>query len=281
MRGTRTLEKALNPPQPERGEPAFARRIEAALARKWVKPAILFVVLIMLWEIMVRVHILKPVQVPPPSVVLITLAGGFFHGDYLLQTGITFYRVLVSFGIAIVFGLLIGLLIGRYASVARTFEPFIYMAYPVPMIAFLGVFIVWFGFGDTTKIIIPTLSAFFPVAINTIVGVRKINPLVIRAARDLGTKEVRLLKDIIFPASLPIIFGGLKLGGGLAFLATIVVEMLMGADRTGLGYLVQDAGFSYTPEVAFAVAAVVGIMGILFNSLIEFAHKRSVPWQEI
>lgn len=265
----------------DRRRPASGRHMERALAAIPVKPAILLVVLLLVWEAMVRVRILKPFQVPPASTVLVTLGNGFFNGQYLSQAGITLYRVALGFGIAILFGLVVGLLIGRYATLARTFEPFIYLAYPVPMIAFLGVFIVWFGLGDTTKIIIPSLSAFFPVAINTIVGVRRINPLVVNAARDLGANEGQLLKDVIFPASLPIIFGGLKLGGGLAFLATVVVEMLMSSDRTGLGYLVQDAGFVYTPEVAFAVAAVVGIMGILFNGLIEFAEKECVPWKEL
>lgn len=243
------------------------------------KPLLLAVAILLFWEFSGSVRILNPVQFPSVTLIAPAFWKGVSSGSYLLHAAFTLYGIAISFTLAMIGGITIGLLIGRYLHIARTLEPFIYLLYPVPMIAFIGVFIVWFGTGDTIKIGITALSAFFPVVVNTIVGVRTINPTLIRVGRDLGVSELQLLKDIIFPASLPVLFGGLRLAIGLSILSTVIIEMLFNPENKGLGFLLEDAAFLFQPDKAFAVAVVVAVLGVSLTALVERSERKIIPWR--
>lgn len=255
--------------------PIPERHLRAVPAR----PVLLVAAILLVWEFSVGTRLLNPVQFPSLTVIAPAFWKGFSTGSYLVHLASTLYGIAVSFTLALLGGVTVGLFIGRYLHIARTLEPFIYLLYPVPIIAFIGVFIVWFGTGDTIKIGITALSAFFPVVVNTIIGVRTIRPTLIRAGQDMGASELQLLKDVLFPASLPVLFAGLRLAIGISILSTVVVEMLFNPDNRGLGFLLADAAFLFQPDKAFAVACVVAVLGVSINALVERIERRAIPWR--
>lgn len=251
------------------------RRLRAVSAR----PVLLVAAILLVWEFSVGTRLINPVQFPSLTLIAPALWKGVSGGSYLVHGASTLYGIAVSFTLALVGGVTVGLFIGRYVRIARTLEPVIYLLYPVPMIAFIGVFIVWLGIGDTIKIGITALSAFFPVAVNTIIGVRTIRPTLIRAGQDMGASELQLLKDVLFPASLPVLFAGLRLAIGISILSTVIIEMLFNPENRGLGFLLEDAAFLFQPDKAFAVASVIAIVGVSLNSLVERLERRVIPWR--
>ena len=230
--------------------------------------------LVLVWEIGALITHQPERLLPRPSVVARTLIDQWdmlvIHGSVtLLEAGLGFLLSLavgVPLAIAIVYS----------ETLEKIIYPLLLASQAVPKIAIAPLFIIWLGFDLTPKIIIAFLIAFFPIVIDTVVGLRSIDPEMLQLAQSMGTAGVKSFIKLRLPNALPNLFGGLKVAITLAVVGAIVGEFV-GADQ-GLGYLLQVAAGNLDAPLLFASMAVLSLMAILLFLSIEWAERLLLPW---
>ncbi len=199
-----------------------------------------------------------------------------FKGSLLNDTIASVQRVLFGFFIASVLGIFLGLLCGVNKWISRLIFPILELLRPIPPIAWIPLAILWFGIGNNPAYFLVFLGAFFPIFSNTYLGVSSVEETYKRAAYSLGATPKAIITDIIFPASLPQIFAGLKIGLGVGWMVVIAAE-LVGA-QSGLGYMIQLNRFLLnSPEILTGMVT-IGLVGFLLNLLITKIEKLAIPW---
>lgn len=188
-------------------------------------------------------------------------------------------RILLGFGIATVLGVALGLLIGQYRSARGLLFPLFETLRPVPAIAWVPMAIMLWPTNETSIVFITFLGSFFPILLNTIHGVNSVDPVLLRAARCLGTSEFGLLRQVVLPASLPHIFTGLAIGMGVAWVSLIAAEMISG--QFGIGYFTWEA-YSLIEYADIAIGMIViGVLGLLCSGAIRILGTMLMPWMAI
>lgn len=246
----------------------------AWLATGWLP----ILVLLAFWEEFARTGLVTPFMLPSLSAVLGRIANDAASGELLINAGLTLYRALAGFLIAGVCGIVLGLLIARLPFVRWFFDPIISVAFPMPKIAFLPIFILWFGFFDVSKIWMVVFSTIFPVVTGTAVGIQGVEHEILWSARSLGTGERRLLWQIMLPAALPQILTGLQVALPLALIVTIVTEMSMGGYGIG-GSMLQASRFADSRGV-FAGIVVTAVIGYALVKGMALARHRLLIWHQ-
>ncbi len=221
----------------------------------------------LIWEAFARSGLFPPVLAP--SVVLIGSALGrmVLSGAMLRHALYTLYRVLFGFILAGVTGVLIGILMGRFRRVERFFLPLVSVLMPIPSLAWVPVFILWFGLGNAATIALVFYAATFPVIYNTWTGVRSVNRLWIRSAEAMGADEKALFWKVVLPGSLAFVITGLRQAFARAWIAVVGGEMIA-ATNWGLGWVIFDSKEFLNTDVMMASLAVIGIIGFAFERLI-------------
>lgn len=180
-------------------------------------------------------------------------------------------RVLSGWGLGILFAIPAGLLIGRIELLRRIFEPFIDFLRFIPAIGFLTLFLMWFGAGEKSKIVLIFYATVFVILINTIVGVLSIDKNRLQAARSLGASEVQIIYSVLIPSALPHIFTGVRLGLGGAFTSIVAAEML--AAKEGIGFLIYTSRLYFRTDWIFVGLLTLGLMGYISDRLIRLLGK--------
>jgi len=180
-------------------------------------------------------------------------------------------RVLSGWGLGILFAIPVGLLIGRIELLRRIFEPFIDFLRFIPAIGFLTLFLMWFGAGEESKIILIFYASVFVILINTIVGVLSIDKNRLQAARSLGASEFQILYSVLIPSAIPYIFTGIRLGLGGAFISIVAAEML--AAKEGIGFLIYTSRLYFRTDWIFVGLLTLGLMGYISDRLIRLFGK--------
>ncbi|MFZ0424720.1 MAG: ABC transporter permease, partial [Xanthobacteraceae bacterium] len=192
------------------------------------------------YEAVARSGYFAPALMPPLGDVATTLVDSILDGSMLLHAGATLYRVMIGFVLAVGIGLPLGVLMGRFRPVENFFLPLTSALMPIPSLAWVPVFILWFGLGNTVTILIVFYAALFPMLLNTWTGVRAVNPIWLRAAGAMGADEHALFWKVIIPGASPFIIAGLRQSFLRAWIAVIGAEMLA-ASNYGLGWVIFDA----------------------------------------
>jgi ABC-type nitrate/sulfonate/bicarbonate transport system permease component len=234
-----------------------------------------------LWSLLaglvVVLELFNPIFLPGPWLVagsLVELASKGQLGGHVVAT---LERVVIGFSTGAALGVGLGLAAGQLRPVRDLVEPVVELVRPIPPLAVLPLFIVWVGIGEPSKVGFITYATFFPIFLTTVTGVRQIDPLLLRAARSLGARGVRLFARVILPAALPDILTGLRLGVALAFFVIVISEFI-GAEH-GLGYLINDGrNFFLVPQMLGA-AVVLGLLGYAGNGLVRLLERRLTRWQ--
>src|SRR4030095_6440532 len=169
-------------------------------------------------------------------------------------------RIALGFGLGALAGVTVGLAIGVFSLLDAIGNPVIAATFPVPKIALLPLLILWLGIGEASKVAVITLGVFFPMAINTYTGVRHADPLLIRAAVSFGAGRWSLVRKVMLPSALPMIFAGLKLGAGTALLLLVAAEMI--AASTGIGFLVLNAQNLMETTTLMVGIVVLSLLGL-------------------
>jgi NitT/TauT family transport system permease protein len=250
---------------------------------------ILPVVILVLWELCGRLEFIPAGLLPPPS----RVATGWwawafgpaglglnpYSGTWAGNVAFSSLRVFEGFAVAIVLGVPLGILIGWSRLAARLVDPTVQALRPVPITAWLPFSIAIFGIRDIGSIFLIALGAFYPIVINSAHGARDVGRNLIRAAEMMGASPLQLLWRVAFPAALPAIFTGLRIGLGIAWTAVIVSEMV--AVKSGLGYVLWDAYYVGRMDVVIADMVSIGLMGFLSDLVIVLIERRALGWKHM
>lgn len=236
------------------------------------------VAFVVIWEIVARLNWIDVRFWPAPSSILDALAKMTSSGEIFRHLNISLVRLILGFALGAIPGLILGLAMGLFRWLRTILDPFIAFAYPIPKSSILPLIMLIFGLGEMTKIVTIALGVFFLVLINTIAGVRNINPIYLDAAKNFGAGYVDTIIHVALPGALPLIFAGLKLGLGAGLILIVIAEMV-GA-RIGLGYLIWESWQSFSVARLYVGLIVIGLLGYLTSIIMEELEKRLVPWKE-
>jgi NitT/TauT family transport system permease protein len=213
---------------------------------------------------------------PPFSKVMETLLQFVRSGTILANVGSSLQGLVFGFGLSLVFGLILGALMGRYRYVEKALDVYVHALFVCPSIVFAPIFFAIFGLSDAARIAIIVVYSTFVIVINTTTAIRTVDPSLVEMARSFGCREHQIFVRILLPASLPLVFAGIRLGMGRAVKGMINGEMLIAF--VGLGALAQRYGAQFDATKVFAIAMVVLIIGLFTNWLIQILDQRFTSW---
>jgi ABC-type nitrate/sulfonate/bicarbonate transport system permease component len=240
-------------------------------------PVVLVGAVLAIWELAVRTGRLSALFFPAPSVIVRTLYRLLIDGRLIVNAGATLSRVLVGFALGGMTGMVIGLLMGWSRRLRAIVDPLIAAAHPVPKIAILPLIMIIFGIGESSKMIVVAVAAFFPMLINTMAGVRQIHPIHFEVAKNYGASMIKVFTRVVIPGSLPLMLTGMRLALNIALLLTIAVELV--AAQKGLGAMVWLAWETLRTEELYASIVVTAGFGISFNLILQRLTQYLVPWK--
>jgi len=243
-------------------------------ASSYLRAAVTLACAAVLYEALARSGWFAPALMPTLPQVASALAASLADGTMLGHTMSTLYRVLFGLALAIVAGLPLGILMGRFRAVENFVLPLASALMPIPSLAWVPVFILWFGLGNTVAILIVFYAALFPMMLNTWTGVRAVNPLWLRAAGSMGADENALFWKVIIPGASPFIITGLRQAFLRAWIAVVGAEMLAASDW-GLGWVIFDAKEFLNTPLMLASLAVIGAIGFVFERLVFGSLERA------
>jgi ABC-type nitrate/sulfonate/bicarbonate transport system permease component len=241
-------------------------------------PYAIIVVLLIAWEYAAQNRLVIPFLLPALSTVVVRIADDLMSGALLYNIALTLYRTLVGFALAASFGVAIGILMTRTVSVRWFFDPLVSIGLPLPKVALLPVFMLWFGLFDASKILMVAFSACFQIIITTWHGTQGVEKELIWSARSLGAKDREVLWEVVMPAALPQILTGLQIAMPVCLIVVLVTEMQMGGRGLGDAMLVA-ARYAQTPGV-FAGIIEIGTVGFCIIKGMELIRRRLLVWHQ-
>jgi NitT/TauT family transport system permease protein len=198
-------------------------------------PALTVVAFVAGWEALVDLRGIPPIYLPAPSAIVEYLLRMIADGSMGFNLGVTLLRIFAGFAVAAVAGVMVGIVMGMSRIAARVADPWIAALYPLPKISLIPLLIIWLGTGETYKIVISAVSAFFPIVISAYSGIRQADQGLIKAAKDLGANRRQVQMKVVIPAAIPSIFAGLHLGMGVTIILVVAAEMIGGSGESGMG----------------------------------------------
>lgn len=242
----------------------------------WVNPAVIVAALVV-WETLVRVGLLSPLYFPPPTAVGSKLFRLFADGTFPDHGRVTLSRMGFGLSMGTVLGFLVGVAMGRSEALRRIIDPIVGALYPIPKIAILPLIMIFLGIGESSKLFVITLGAFFPMLISTLAGVLHIPSIYFEVAATYGSGRVDLLRRVILPASLPTVLGGFRIALNSVIHITIAVEIV--AAVTGLGSLVWFSWEALDVEKLYATLVVIAVLGVVATYVVNRLSRKLVPWR--
>ena len=225
------------------------------------------------YEAMARSGYFAPALLPTLPTIGRTLMAMVVDGSMLEHAAFTLYRVMFGFGLAVVGGLPLGILMGRFQRVENFFLPLVSALMPIPSFALVPLFMLWFGIGNLTTILIVFYAATFPMMFNTWSGVRSVNPLWLRAAGSMGADEHKLFWKVIIPGASPFIITGMRQAFLRSWIAVVGAEMIAASDW-GLGWVIFDAKEFLNTDIMLASLIVIGLIGFAFERFVFGSLER-------
>lgn len=249
--------------------------------------------LLLLWEACARAGFVSEVVMPAPSAVAAkwwasvlpaqardaatqSWLAWALSGEMLHDAVASLYRVLVGFVVGAGLALPFGLLMGASPRLYALFNPLLQVLRPIPPIAYIPLAILWFGLGNPPSVFLIAIGAFFPVLMNTIAGVRQVDGIYLRAARNLGVTQWTMFLRVILPAATPYILAGVRIGIGTAFIVVIVSEMI--AVNDGLGFRILEAREFMWSDKIIAGMLTIGLLGLLIDTAVSRLNNHLLRW---
>lgn len=232
---------------------------------------------ILLWEGLVRVHVLDWRFFPPPSAIMGAIVPMVSSGELLVHIAVSLKRVLLGFLLGATPALVLGLAMGLSRWVRAAVNPIISATYPIPKSAIVPLVMLIFGLGEVSKVVLVAIGVFYLVLINTMAGVLNIDRIYLEAARNFGADRLRLFLTVALPGALPLIFAGLRLGMGIGLILIVIAEMV-GA-RNGIGYLIWQSWTIFAVERMYVGLVVIALLGWLTALILDRAERVLVPWK--
>lgn len=233
--------------------------------------------IVALWEALARAGWVPVLFLPSPLGVLAEAWDMIRSGELAGHVASSLHRLVVGFAVGAGLGVAVGIAVGFFALAEAVGTPLIAATFPIPKIALLPLLILWLGIGEPSKIAVIALGVFFPMAINTATGVRQADPLLIRAAVAFGARRWSVVRKVVLPSALPMIFAGLRLGAGTALLLLVAAEMI--AVESGIGFLVLHAGNLMQTTKLMVGIVVLSLLGVLSHWGLGRLERLAVPWR--
>ena len=234
--------------------------------------------MILLWEVAVHGGILDRRFFPPPTQVAGVMLELIQSGELFEHLSVSLVRILIGFSLGALPAIVIGMAMGWFRFIRAFLDPIVAALYPIPKIALLPLFLVIFGLGEGGKFAIVATSVFFVVLVTTFQGVLRLDPILIQAGQNMGAYGWKLFAKVIFPATLPVIFTGLRLGLGVSLLVIVAAEFV--SARVGIGYLIWISWSTLVVGKMYAGIVVIAILGLLSTAGLERLSRRVMPWAE-
>jgi NitT/TauT family transport system permease protein len=219
-----------------------------------------------------------PIFMSYPTAIVAAVPAMIAKGELQRALLLTLQGLSIGFVLAVVFGIVIGLLMGRYRLFDYLLDVQISALYSTPNVALIPLLILWFGLGMTSKIAIVFLAAFFPIIVNTYGGVRNVSRGLVEIAQAEGASEAQIFGKIILPASLPFIMAGIRLAVGRAVVGMVVAEMFTA--MTGLGGAIVYYSNAFATDKLFVVIILLALLGVALTEAVKFLEVRLAPWKE-
>lgn len=252
----------------------------AAISWRWsARFVAVWVVLIVAWELVVRSGLRTGLFMPPPSSIVMSLGRMIGNGTLFGNLIATVSRIALGLAIGGSIGLALGLGMGTSRRLRHALDPLVAALHPIPRLAFFPLLIVLFGIGEYSKVAAVSLGAFFPMLLNTLAGVRSLNPVHLELARSYGANRRQMFTRILLPGSLPLILTGVRLASNTAFHATVGVEMI--GSRQGIGSMLWLSWQTFHINQLYALLLVIATIGIVLSLLIRWVSARVAPWQVV
>lgn len=224
------------------------------------------------WEIATAYEWVLPALLPAPVEVLETFVGLLREGDTYIHLAVTLQEILLAYLIAILIGTFLGFLLGGIPYLGEIFEPLLVALSAIPIVILYPFSVLFFGIGSGSKIAFAALSGFFPVVINTTWGVRTVNPDFIKAAKSMGARFYQLFFKVIFPAALPTMISGFRIGMVFVLLAVIGGEFI--SARAGIGYKIAQASDMLDTPLLFGYILIVLTIAAVINRLLSSVERK-------
>jgi NitT/TauT family transport system permease protein len=260
-----------------RAVPTARPRLRGLLGTAVIRSAAV-VGLIAIWETFPRLGLVDRVFLPPLSEVLDAWWALARSGDLATHAEASLTRTVAGFALAVAVAIPLGLLIGGSRRVSDVLSPVLEIFRNTAVLALLPVFVLILGIGETSKIAIVLYACSWPILLNTINGVRTVDPLLIRSARSMGLSGPRLFAKVVLPAAAPTIFTGIRLAGAVSILVLIAAEMV-GA-KAGLGYLINYAQFNFAIPDMYAGIITISAIGVALNYGLIRLERRFSTWRK-
>jgi NitT/TauT family transport system permease protein len=254
--------------------------------------ALVPVLVLILWEACSRAGLFSAVVMPAPSAVAAkwwayllpaqeqeagqSWLAWLLSGELLHDAYSSLYRVIAGFVIGAGLALPLGLLMGANTRIYALFNPLVQILRPIPPIAYIPLAILWFGLGNPPSFFLIAIGAFFPVLMNTIAGVRQVDGIYLRAARNLGVGQWTMFTRVILPAATPYILAGVRIGIGTAFIVVIVSEMI--AVNDGLGFRILEAREFMWSDKIIAGMITIGLLGLAIDTAVSRLNNHLLRW---
>jgi ABC-type nitrate/sulfonate/bicarbonate transport system permease component len=259
----------------------FISDTQPALARPawWTRSSVLGTISVVsflaLWQFVTGAGLIEPLFLASPLAIAEVAYQQFFvTGDIYPHIVVSLTEAFIGFAMAIVFGVLFGLAMGRFDRVRDVVEPFVMALYSTPSVALLPLFILWLGIGLWSKVLIVFLGGVFAVLVNTMAGVRNTNPRLIETARAFTASETEVFLYIILPAATPFIVAGIRLAIGRVLISVFVAELY--ASNQGVGFLITQAGTTYNTSLMLMGILLFTFTGMALSQGLSFIEDRQL-----
>lgn len=260
----------------QKSEPASSFTMPNWVSVAW-PPTLVLVAFVAIWEAACRSGMVNEIIVPAPSAVTLALIELIDEPYFWDATYVTMMETLVGFGIGVILAWAIGTALGMFDWARRAFYPIVVGFQITPRVALAPLFLTWFGFGLTSKIVMAATICFFPVLLNVMVGMETVDRNARTLMRSLGASRWEEYRKLTLPSSLPLIFAGIKNAITLALIGAIVAEFV-GASR-GMGVLIKSLNFQLDVAGGFAVILVLMFFGLILYWLVEYIDSKVVFWR--
>lgn len=235
-------------------------------------------VVLAIWQAFWSAGMIRPLLFTGPSAIAERLYVTLSNGTLLANIAYSGRNFLVGFAMAVVAGVVLGVLIGWYRRLRLLADPFINALYATPRIALIPLIIIWFGVDIWSKIVIIFLSGMFPILVNTVVGIKALDRDLLRAARSFCASDWQIFRTIAIPGSVPFILAGVRQGVAHALIGVVVGEMLAGSPQ-GIGFMISYSGYNFSLDSLFLYVAIIAGAGIFLTSMVERLQARFERWR--
>ena len=252
----------------------FFNKYKIATLAEWVIPGLIILGLVLLWEVCVRTMSIPDWQLPPPSSIILELVVSI---DLLWEhTIVTVLEIAIGFAISLLVGLVLSAGIAYSSLLQRSIYPIVISSQTVPIIAIAPLLLIWVGYGLAPKVIIIAIICFYPIVVNTVDGLKAIDPDMVNMMRALGATKFEVFRKLQIPTALPFIFSGIKISISVSVIAAVIGEWV-GASE-GLGYLIIYSQPLFLTSRVFAAILILAVLGVSLFVIAVLLERLSMPW---